>query len=44
MSIDEDSGDEDTACLYVPLDNKEICVVGYVKGKEKIDLLKEILK
>ena len=43
MSIDENSGDEDTACLYIPLDKDNICIVGYVKGKEKIDLLKEVL-
>ena len=35
MSVDEDLG-----CLYVPLHNKNVCVVGYVEGKEKIDLLK----
>lgn len=39
MSIDEDVG-----CLYVPLGNKQVCIVGYVKGKEKIDLLKEYLQ
>ena len=38
MSVDEDIG-----CLYVPLHNKDICVVGYVEGKDKIDLLKEVL-
>ena len=44
ISIDEDSVDEDTACLYIPLDNGDICIVGYVEGKDKIELLKEVLK
>ena len=39
MSVDEDLG-----CLYVPLHDKNICVVGYVEGKDKIALLKEWLK
>ena len=35
--------DEDVGCLYVPLHKDDICIVGYVKGKDKIDLLKEVL-
>lgn len=38
MSVDEDVG-----CLYIPLDKSNICIVGYIKGKDKIDLLKEVL-
>lgn len=44
MSVDEDIG-----CLYVPITKcfqpleQNICIVGYVKGKDKIDLLKEVL-
>ena len=38
MSVDEDVG-----CLYVPINKDKICIVGYVKGKDKIDLLKEVL-
>lgn len=40
MRIDE----EDIGCLYVPLHKDNICIVGYVQGKDKIDLLKEVLK
>lgn len=45
MSVDEEIG-----CLYVPITKcfqpleKCIVVVGFVKGKEKIDLLKEELE
>lgn len=35
--------DEDVACLYVPLDKDNICIAGYVIGKEKIDILKKVL-
>ena len=44
MSVDEDIG-----CLYVPITKcfqpleQNIVVVGYVKGKDKIDLLNEVL-
>ena len=44
MSVDEDIG-----CLYVPITKcfqpleQNIVIVGYVKGKDKIDLLKEVL-
>jgi len=44
MSVDEDIG-----CLYVPITKcfqpleKNIVIVGYIQGKDKIDLLKEVL-
>ena len=43
------SADEDIGCLYVPITKcfqplgQNIVIVGYVKGNDKIDLLKEIL-
>ena len=35
--------DKDVGCLYIHINNLKTIVLGYVYGKEKVDLLKEVL-
>ena len=44
ISVDDSDDDIPYGCVYIKTSNDDMCVIGYIEGKEKIDLLKEILK